>query len=221
MSSHLGPIHLQYTSILSESSENDSLIKPSIFDILAQENMNTLLRTGFNHFFKWATNSFTILGKSRYYRDEIYLLIHCSVEFLYLNAFDSLCSETFYNMRRLNMTSTLKRVFSVFYAVIVPYMKAKLDDIYEDIDRSSYIKDCKNLSERLIFIFKKVMFKLYPYFNLIWHGVLWFYRFKFLIKKSQFNSPFLEILNLHLVYNNENNSKFFAFKNNHKFIKIF
>ena len=98
------------------------------------------------------------------------------------------------------MKSNLNRVYSVVYAVIVPYLKAKLDNIYEDIESSTDNKTFEIFRERLIFIFEKVMIKMYPYFNLIWHGLFLFYKFKFLINKSQYSLPFLKILNTQLVY---------------------
>lgn len=196
--------NLQYASLLSKTtpqqapSQNEA--RPTIFDILAQENMHQLFRQAFNHVFKWLDTTFAKFRHINRYRDEIYLTLHSFIEFLYLKAYDGLFSETFYGLKRINLSSTLKRVMSIAFSVIVPYLKAKLDETYEELER---LVDEPELvaPTGLKKILSKIMLVVYPYFNLIWHCVFWLFRFRFIINASPYSSPLLKILSVRLVYN--------------------
>lgn len=190
--------NLQYASLLSKKAQNE--VTPTIFDILAQENMHQLFRQAFNHIFKWLETSFIQFRTVGKYRDEIYLTIHSFIEFMYLKAYDGLFSEHFYGMKRVHLGSNLKRILSIVFAVVVPYLKAKLDELYEEVER---LVDEPGLVEHtgLRKLLSKIMLAVYPYFNLIWHSVFWLFRFRFIVNASPFNSPLLKLLRLRLVYN--------------------
>lgn len=194
----------QYASLLAQP-QNDLAPKPTIFDVIAQENMHQLFRTAFNHLFKWlAESEYTrrIFRKFLKYKDGIYLVIHGAIEFLYLKAYDGLFSETFYGMKRANLNTNFKRVISIVFSVVIPYLKAKLDEIFEELERLVDEPEIAPVEEgKFRRVFNKIMLKVYPFFNLLWHSVFWFFRFRFMINASSFNSPLLSVLKLKLVYN--------------------
>lgn len=198
----------QFDSLLSNQSitnKDSELIKPSIFDVIAQEDMNKLFRTAFTHFFNWLTSNskFSRFTKYKKYRDYIYLLSHSFIELMYLKAYDALFSEHFYGLKRVhlknNSLNNFKRVLSIVFSLIIPYIKAKIDEVYEDLERiADQLDDQDNTIKNKL---KGYMLKIYPYFNLIWHSIFWYFRFKYIIGKNEFfNSPLLRVLNLRLVY---------------------
>jgi peroxin-12 len=203
--------NLQYASLLAKSSDENenSYIKPTIFDVIVQENMQSLFRTSFNHFFKWLIAQSNRFKCFKYYNDEIYLFIHSSIEFLYLKAYNALFAEYFYGMKRINIKNNIQRILSIVFSIIVPYFKSKLDAFYEDLEKSVDEQQLKNElknNNSLKLRIKKLMLKYYPYFHLIWSMTFWFYRFKFMINTSDFNSPLLRIINQRLVYDTDRDS---------------
>lgn len=193
---------IDYASIITQvdSKQSNNVIKPTIFDVIAQENMNSLFKAAFNHFFKWLTNQIRHLSRFQKYSDEIYLAIHSAIEFAYLKGYDALFSEHFYGMRRHNLNSNMKRILSLLFSIVLPYLRSKLDDFYEEIERQFSEQPQNDQFKTRI---KNLFLKIYPYIQSITSLISWYYRFKFMMNLSDFHSPLLSILNLNLVYNLE------------------
>ena len=210
--------NIEYASLLSKSNQTSDthLVKPTIFDIIAQENMQSLFKLAYDHIFKWLAQYFTKLNRAKQYSNEIYLLLHSSIEFAYLKAYNSLFSEYFYGMKRHDLNSNSKRLLSILFSIVIPYLKTKLDEFYEDLEKSvsepELNNDIANLNQRNTtkfkyffnlakLIIKKFYLKFYPYLHFVYTSTLWLYKFKFMLNMSDFNSPLQSILNLKLVYN--------------------
>ena len=201
--------NLQYASLLSAGHNH---VKPTIFDIVAQENMQSLFRTSFNHLFKWLIHAEHSPRLSPI-RDALYLSLHGLIEMVYLKAYDGLFSEYFYGMKRLNLTSNWKRILSILLSVVLPYLKAKLDEFYEDLERTTDISQLNsgsnnnsNVFTKSKLIIKKFLLKFYPYLHLIWHLTFLYFRFKFMINMSDYSSPLLQMLGVRLVYDSDSNN---------------
>lgn len=54
--------------------------------------------------------------------------------------------------------------------------------------------------KRTMRLLKLFILKYYQYFHMMWSFTFWYYRFRFIIQASDFNSPLLSWLNLRLVY---------------------
>jgi peroxin-12 len=211
---------LQYASLISNSQQSYT-VKPTIFDIMAQENMNSLFQQSFKHILKWLINNTNSssrvfkLSKLKQYTNEIYLLIHSAIEYGYLKRYDSLFTEYFYGMKRAGLDNcNKKRILSILFSLCLPYLKSKLDDYYEEIEKFdlNVENSCK---------IKKIIKKFYPHFHLFYSMTFLFYKFKFIINKSDFNSPLLHILNLKLVYNMSNDQNNLQNSTRSFFSKIF
>jgi peroxin-12 len=205
------PLNMQYASLVAKPSldqtADTSQVKPTIFDVIVQENMQSLFRSSFNHFFKWFIAQSNRFKRLKNFNDEIYLFLHSSVEFLYLKAYNALFAEHFYGMKRFNIKTNMQRILSIVFSVVIPYFKSKLDALYEDLERSvdeqqlsMELKNQTNIIIRFKLKLKKLMLRFYPYLHLIWSLTFWFYRFKFMINVSEFNSPLLRLINQRLVY---------------------
>lgn len=187
MSTRIDSTQLQYASLLASNTNP----KPTIVDVIAQENMQSLFRTAFTHLLKWLSLTFRRLRKLDKHRDTLYLAILSLIEISYLTAYDGLFSEHFYGLKRSGIGgSKWKRLFGVLLGVVLPFLKAKLDQFYEEIERM------EELPTRV----EKFLLKVHPYVNFVWHGCIWYFRFVFMIGKSVFNSPMLWVLNTPLVY---------------------
>lgn len=200
--------NVDFASILTKSGRIDQVPKPSIFDLLAQENMNSLFRLSFKHCFKWITKYSAFLKRSENFSDEIYLILHSSIEFLYLKVYDSLFSEHFYGLKRHSLTNK-KRILSVVFSIIFPYLKAKLDNLFERLEKNlEQPVPSENKSKYFIIkkTFEQIILKFYPYFHLLWSCIFWLYRFRFMVNLSDFHSPLLSILGIKLVYDLKNNN---------------
>lgn len=225
---NVSPNSLEYASIVSnwENANKQSLInRPTIFDILAQENMNSLFQSAFNHFFKWLTSQFRQLRRFKKFGDEIYLAIHSSIEFLYLKAYNSLFSEYFYSMKRVpTIISNKTRLFSALFSILIPYLKHKMDKYYEEVEKS--IEEQDNLPERELnradsikSIINSIMLKFYPYLHLLWIATFWYYKLKYLIRKSDVHSPIFSILGQRLAYDTSKGESFSMFTFRDNFLK--
>lgn len=224
MSSTISP---EYASVVSRSAEHTSdafVSRPTIFDVLAQENMNSLLRPAFNHVLKWLSMAYPtspIVARLRAYSNEMYVLAHALIEYVYLREYDALFTEYFYGLKRNGLdTDRTKRLLSVVFSVVVPYLKAKFDDFYEELEKtfdpnsngssstdqtqtsrfSRLKKLLINLIRLKIRFLKHTVLKYYQYFHLIWSLVFWYHRFRFMIGKSDVHSPLLSALDLSLSY---------------------
>lgn len=218
--------NIQYSSIISnnqlqqhlDANQND-IIKPTIFDILAQENLHELFASSFNHLFKWLCNYSEALQRFQSYSDEIYLIIHSLVDHMYLKIQNSLFSEHFYGLKRdKNLLVNKKlRLLSILFSIVVPYIKRKLDNLYETLEReideqessttqSSKIKKStfKAIKLKIFKLTNTIFIKYYPYFHLFWSLLFWYYRFMYIFNFSNFNSPLLHILGIRLTYNTDN-----------------
>jgi len=119
----------EYASLLSQGSQPHAPApsKPTIFDLIAHENMQSLLRTAFNHVFKWLASCLPQFAPLAKYADQLYLALHSLVELAYLRTHQALFSEHFYGMQRLGLSKagSGKHLLSVVLAVVVPYLKVK------------------------------------------------------------------------------------------------
>ena len=155
-------------SLLSQPSESKSnsfvaASQPSIFDIVAQERMHSLLADTFSHVATWLSSSLSVNNTSasnsnisyiasRFgsllatYKHECYVLIHSLVEYMFLTAHQALSTEHFYAMRRQGncphsslhppaLLTQAQRLSSIVAAICFPYLKLKLDSAYSEMER--------------------------------------------------------------------------------------
>jgi peroxin-12 len=197
--------NVEYASIISN---NLSMFKPNIFDILAQENMHSLVRPAFQHSITWLARNMPVLSSLSAHKNKLYLILHSTIEYVYLRAFDSLFSEHFYGMRRHSISNNKQRLLCVLFSVIWPFLKFKLDEFYEDVEReqdeSQYTQQTSN---PLLNSFKKLVLKFYPYLHAFYSLWIWFVKFKFMFGVSESSSPFLSLLGLKLIYDVQRGSQ--------------
>jgi len=189
--------HLLYAA----GQEPSLQLKPSIFDIIAHEGLSELFHTSFEHLFQWLTSNrlIKILRKFENCSDELYLSIHSLVDFYYLSTQNGLFSEHFYGMKRSALLHSVpKKVISILFSIVLPYLKTKLDKFYEELERTfdADAKCEKKLSKNWL---KKIFVKAYPYFQLVWSASFWLYRLLFVANFTDYSSPLLHMARQKLV----------------------
>jgi hypothetical protein len=128
--------NIHSTVNFTSSSAVTSLPLPSVFELLAQERLTDLIRPclrqvlKFLHEIRPLSNSLRILYK---YKDEFILLIESIVQWLYLHFYSALVGEHFYGLKR----TANNRLRSLILSVFLPYVKLKLDSLYEEMRTNS------------------------------------------------------------------------------------
>jgi hypothetical protein len=128
--------NIHSTVNFTSSSAVTSLPLPSVFELLAQERLTDLIRPclrqvlKFLHEIRPLSNSLRILYK---YKDEFILLIESIVQWLYLHFYSALVGEHFYGLKR----TANHRLRSLIFSVFLPYVKLKLDSLYEEMRMNS------------------------------------------------------------------------------------
>ncbi|ESP04191.1 hypothetical protein LOTGIDRAFT_136681 [Lottia gigantea] len=161
--------------------------RPTIFEVLAQESLSTTIRPAAKHAIKvLAENRPDRFGWMLQYFDEVYTVLDFIVQNHYLNKYGGSFAENFYDLRRI--VSSTKSPFlprnlkwkSLICLVILPYLKLKVDKLFEDIrHRSHYtIKDG----------ITKAFLGVYPYINMIWEGTNLWYQLAYMFGKSNYHS---------------------------------
>lgn len=134
--------------------------KPSIFEVLAQENLSRALRNALGHLLSYFADLRSGGGSTRRswleaHRDELVSLADLSVQLYHLTRYASSFSEHFYGLRRVPSTTRqnaeLKRshvLKSLAALVLLPYVRTKLDSVVLDDDppaRSGWIATLRRL----------------------------------------------------------------------------
>lgn len=191
--------NVQYSSVALKNSS--SFLKPSIFSIIAQENLLDLFQSSFKHFFKWLIDNYEFLHKFKSHTDFLYLGIHSSIELLYLNYRNALFSEYFYGLKRDRKQTVKAKALSILASIIIPFMKSKLDEAYETLERDvdeHPPRIMNNKRKRIIERLKEIFLKIYPYLHLAWSLSFWYFRLTFIFDLTEFSSPLLKLINVKL-----------------------
>lgn len=186
--------------------------KPTIFEVVAQESMNSVLRPALVYCFKvLASSRPDNFGWLWRYSDELYTLIDLLIQNHYLRKFGGTFSENFYGLKRCvanknvvdeqtGSMSQKERFRSLLSVSVVPYCKLKLDELFEKLrddnlnDLSSQHPGKKTYFQKV----KSIFIYLYPILNLTWESAVLCYQFLFMVKLSNFHSPLIHLCGLQL-----------------------
>lgn len=116
--------------------------KPSVFEVLAQENLSKALRNAAAHLLSYFAGSGDRSSKFlRTHVDELVTLADFAVQLYHLREYGSSFSEHFYGLRRVTAKDDpLERshvIRSLAALVLLPYARKKLDAVLEQADPNS------------------------------------------------------------------------------------
>lgn len=174
--------------------------QPSILEVLAQENLMSIIRPAFKHACRILGGKFPARMAWLYqYSDEAYLVLDFIVQHYYLHRYCSSFAENFYSMKRVSTvltdkpTSQLnKQVIkkSLLFLVFVPYLKAKMDEQFEKW-REKNADGLLREKAPYVVKFMQLFLTVYPYIHMSYEGTMLYYHLAYAIHKSHIHSPFL------------------------------
>lgn len=152
---------VNFTSSSSTSSSSPSSVVapsvplPSVFELLAEERLSSLIRPCLRQVFKFLhenrpmSNILRILYR---YKDEFILLIEGIIQWLYLHSYSALVGERFYGFKR----TADNRLRSLIFSVFLPYVQAKLESLQEQIQANNNTNNRSRSFYILVYILPKV-----------------------------------------------------------------
>ncbi|GAB6030289.1 ubiquitin-protein ligase peroxin 12 [Chamberlinius hualienensis] len=185
---------------------------PSIFEVLAQENLSSTLGPAFGHLVKVIAQvdigTFEHLFK---WHQEVFATLQFILQHYCLKSCGSSFSENFYGLKRTPLGDKFE--FRTGYAlpkshhrralaclVLIPYIRLKLDQFYEQINEQkadrTLIKD-KWMKLKLMFL------KIYPLIHLSWEVCILIYQVSYALGKTNFSSPLYHLAKTQLILTDE------------------
>lgn len=128
--------NIQSTLNFTSSPTETSPTLPSVFELLAQERLTDLIRPCLRQILKFLHELrplSSVLQTLYKYKDEFILLIESIIQWFYLHSYSALVGESFYGLKR----TADHRLRSVIFSVFLPYVKLKLDSLYEQMSMNN------------------------------------------------------------------------------------
>ncbi|XP_033217729.1 peroxisome assembly protein 12 [Belonocnema kinseyi] len=182
-----------------------SYAKPSLFEIVAQESLASILEPAFGKVVSvLAGHNPEKYGWLLRWNDEAFLLLNGALQNYYLNRHNASFSEKFYGLKRVavtdtNTTSILSRkqkIASLILLVLFPYINRKLEALkreYTDEEPSNNLPKWKiNLIKGLI--------KVYTVCDVIREVAILQNLLLYISGKSNYPSPLLRLISVTLSY---------------------
>ncbi|XP_060601531.1 peroxisome assembly protein 12-like [Ruditapes philippinarum] len=171
--------------------------RPSVFEVLAQESLISTVRPAIKHAVRVAAeNRPERFGWLLQHYDEVYTALNFLLEQYYLRKYCATFAENFYSLKRVYgdtpSSSRLPRGVvwkSLFYVVILPYIKQKMDEKFEDL-RHVYNTYAGNQEMSRL---SKTFVAVYPYVHTVWEGAVLSYQTAYMFGKCDWHSPFLHL----------------------------
>ncbi|XP_077974541.1 peroxisome assembly protein 12-B-like [Styela clava] len=178
---------------------------PSIFEVLAQENLRASVRPAFEHLTKvLASYKPARFGWLLAWYDEIFTAIELLVQHHFLLAHIASYAEMYYGLRRKikglkvqshNTLGTRRHFLTLVTLCIIPYIEEKLKKMYDKIAdrRETQGNQCT------VTIMERLIFRLYPIMFSSWEFWKLYLQFKYAIHENKYPDPFLKLLRIKLV----------------------
>ncbi|KAK1123455.1 hypothetical protein K0M31_008163 [Melipona bicolor] len=184
-----------------------AFIKPSIFEIIAQESLASVVEPSFKKFLSFVV-SFNVerYGHLLKWRDEAYLIFSIVLQRYYLNKYFASFSETFYGLKRITVVdskikskiSNKQRHLSLVLTVLFPYIKSKLSHLsekykLEELDGCAPKSRWKKLYRNCFIKGNAIIFMMYE-IMILYNYIL------YISGRSAYTSPLLRLLSITLTY---------------------
>lgn len=169
--------------------------KISFFEMVAWDSLYSYFEGGFKYVYSVVTGHYDSLVPYQYYSDEAYLVFDLLLESYYLNKYNWLYSENFFSFTRsaisfsnngLTPFTTKHKVLAIFFEVVLPYLRWKLNKWYQ-----------KKLREPGTLPFDEKYLKIIPILNATYSSFDFLYKLKFLLQQDfRFFKVYLHFWNL-------------------------
>ncbi|KAL5006807.1 hypothetical protein ScPMuIL_015613 [Solemya velum] len=174
--------------------------RPSIFEVLAQDSLMFSIRPAMKHAIRVLCESHPeSFGWLLHFYDEIYTLLDFILQNFYLHKHCSSFAENFYDLKRVPVVGTQvdrlpQNIYwkSIICLVVLPYIKHKLDQKFEDLRHS--LNTSRSQTKKL----HRAFVGAYPYFHTCWAGAIFGYQLTYMFGKSEWHSPLVQLAGVKL-----------------------
>lgn len=189
--------------------------RPSFFEMMAQQQMMPTFKPALKYIFSVLSQRNPEMDWFVRHNDELFHAGWLLIEHHYLKYYGASFSENFYGLKRqriqpvpgdgkdsFEMTGKDK-LLSLFFLVVVPYLKQKLDKLYEVTSGHSSLMEFgftppedilpqnpESLGSFYHRFFKKLFLTVYPYMNALYEGLFFIYQLLYLYDKTNYYTPF-------------------------------
>ncbi|KAL9957572.1 hypothetical protein ACROYT_G034491 [Oculina patagonica] len=178
---------------------------PTIFEIVAEESMASVLRPAVSYALKvLATSNPDRWGWIWRFGDELHLCLDYIVQNYYLKNFGGSISEHFYGLKRVNRKGefpSFQKYLSLIMLVGIPYAKLKLDQLFERV-REEYVSGylfTNSSRKRSYFLhLKRTFIYVYPFLHFTWETIFLCYHLLYVFRFSGVHSPLLHVIGVSL-----------------------
>ncbi|RUS15002.1 hypothetical protein BC937DRAFT_93042 [Endogone sp. FLAS-F59071] len=214
---------------MSALGSQDDVFRPSLFELIAQEKLREMLQPAVKYILAiYAQRHPRYLLRLVYLQDELYAILMLLVDRHYLKEWGASFAENFYGLKRVSSPSTptpaapsspsppLTRTeirHSLIFLVLVPYIKAKLDLLYDRVsggasarlfgndeiderEREEMADPQVTAKRRMVLWMIRVFRKCYPVMNAVYHGSALCYNVGYLFGKTQYYILGLRIIGM-------------------------
>lgn len=165
---------------------------PSVFEVLAQENLTESLRPAVVYLLKIFAGRFpSNLGCFYKYCDEIVLLLELILENYHLKFHNASFSEFYYGIKRVpsnkkySKINSKQKIKSLFLLVIIPYI---LDKVHKTYDKK--LESNRNTDNNTAKLTKTFIY-LYPYLHALWQSICFIWLLLYILRKTHTHSPLI------------------------------
>lgn len=174
--------------------------QPSIFEVLAQDSLMTTIRPAGKHAVRvLAETRPAKFGWLLRWYEELYTVLDFLVQHHYLSTHNASFAENFYDLKRVPSGNTqaeqLSRKLrwkSLACLVLIPYVKSKLDQIFEDLKRREDTLP-SNRNASLWVRLSKAFLAIYPYLHMVWEGTALWHMLSYAFRRCQWHSLLLRL----------------------------
>ncbi|CEG73332.1 hypothetical protein RMATCC62417_08737 [Rhizopus microsporus] len=212
---------------MSALGSQEDAYRPSLFELVAQDKLKELLQPAIQYVLAiYAQRYPRLLLRIVNNHEEFYALLMLLIERHYLKEWSGSFAENFYGLKRVSSLSTNNFVSpinskasklsskdinrSLLVLVGLPYIKCRLDLLYQRVSGSSDIildeqVEIENeeladsntkASRKLLIRLKRLFKKIYPIVNFLYHISNLGYNIGYLFGKTKYYTPWLHLLGI-------------------------
>lgn len=178
--------------------------RPSLFEILAEENLASGLRSAFRHLFQVFAEKFPHKISFHFkYFEEIYAVADFIFQYVHLRTYGATFPEHFYGLKRIpdprQLSVPEKRLFfCLFLSIGVPYLHLQLENLFKKL-KEKEADGALQWNEGFSAKIGVVYVRSYPSCHFLWEMIGLCYYMAYAVNKVQYHSPLLHICGMQLV----------------------
>eukprot|EP00743_Colponemidia_sp_Colp-15_P003987 GILK01004299.1.p1 GENE.GILK01004299.1~~GILK01004299.1.p1 ORF type:complete len:358 (-),score=28.31 GILK01004299.1:72-1145(-) len=179
--------------------------RPSFFELIGQDRLLLSLRPAFKYVLNLIVSQHPKLWPAMKFSDELLYSALFFIERSYLKNHNASFGENFYGLHRVEVQhaadqvtrglSRRSRYLSLLFLVLVPYIKAKLDQLYSDLGggvvNSWQASTSSPTSPPWKARLRAIFLKTYPFLHASYEGSFFLFQLLYLFNRTRYYTPLL------------------------------